>query len=94
MCDLKKKTYDNLIDGEKVFIKAIKLFMIKSLRKLEKQVTSTKKKTVNTYLMIMEQERATHFSILAWKILWTGNLVAALHGVTESQTQPSTHICT
>ena len=79
MCDL-KKTYDNLIDGEKVFIKAIKLFMIKSLRKLEKQVTSTKKKTVNTYLMIMEQERATHFSILAWKILWTGHLVAALHG--------------
>ena len=35
----------------------------------------------------LEQEMATHSSILAWRIPWTGYSV---HGVTKSQTQLST----
>ena len=33
------------------------------------------------------KEMATHSSILAWKIPWTGNLAAIVHGVTKSQAQ-------
>ena len=34
----------------------------------------------------LEKEMATHFSILAWKILWTEEPVGYRHGVTKSQT--------
>ena len=34
---------------------------------------------------------ATHSSILAWKIPWTGAWRATVHGITKSQMQLSTH---
>ena len=38
-----------------------------------------------------QEEMGTHFSILAWRIPWTGGLRAAVHGVTGSWTRLSTH---
>ena len=37
----------------------------------------------------LEKGMATHFSILAWKIPWTEELWATVHGVAKSQTQLS-----
>ena len=37
----------------------------------------------------LEKEMATHSSILAWRISWTEEPGAIVHGVTKSQTQPS-----
>ena len=37
----------------------------------------------------LEEETATHASIFAWKIPWTGAWWATVHGVTKSQTQLS-----
>ena len=34
----------------------------------------------------LEEYMATHSSILAWRIPWTGAWQATLHGVTKSQT--------
>ena len=34
----------------------------------------------------LEKEMATHFSILAWEILWTGESGGLVHGVAKSQT--------
>ena len=34
----------------------------------------------------LEKGMATHFSILAWKIPWTEELWATVHGVAKSQT--------
>ena len=43
----------------------------------------------------LEEEMATHSNILAWKIPWTEEPGGAtVHGVTKSQTQPSTWACT
>ena len=45
----------------------------------------------------LEEEMATHFSILAWKIPWTekpGWLQATVHGVAKSWTRLSRHILT
>ena len=39
----------------------------------------------------LKQEMATHFSILAWKIPWTGCRRAAVDGVTESWMRLSAH---
>ena len=38
---------------------------------------------------LMEEEMATHSSILAWKIPWTESLAGTVHGVTKSWTQLS-----
>ena len=35
----------------------------------------------------LEEEMATHSSILAWRIPWTGSWRATVHGVAKSQTQ-------
>ena len=35
----------------------------------------------------LEEGMATHFSILIWKIPWTGAWRAAVHGVAKSRTQ-------
>ena len=37
----------------------------------------------------LEKGMATHFSILAWKIPWTEELWATVHGVAKSQTRLS-----
>ena len=39
----------------------------------------------------LEEETATHSSVLAWEISWTeeGALQAIVHKVTKSQTRPS-----
>jgi len=45
--------------------------------------------------VFLEKEIATHCSILAWRILWTGEL-GAIHGVAQSQTwlkRLSIHAC-
>ena len=39
----------------------------------------------------LEEEIATHSSIPAWRIQWTGAWQATVHGVTKSWTQQSTH---
>ena len=39
----------------------------------------------------LEKEMATHSSILAWRIPWTGAWQAIVHGVTKSLTWLSTH---
>ena len=39
----------------------------------------------------LEKEMATHSSILAWKIPWTGAWWTVVHGVTKSWTWISTH---
>ena len=39
---------------------------------------------------LLEEEMATHFSILASRILWTEELT--VHGVTKSQTRLSNHL--
>ena len=36
---------------------------------------------------LREESMATHSSILAWEIPWTGAWRATVHGVAESQTQ-------
>ena len=36
-----------------------------------------------------EKAMTTHSSVLAWKIPWTEDWLATVHGVAESQTQPS-----
>ena len=44
----------------------------------------------------LEEEMATHYSILAWRMPWSeepGGL-QSVHGVKKSQTQPSTHTLT
>ena len=38
---------------------------------------------------VLENRMATHSSILAWRVLWTGAWVAGVHGDTESQTRLS-----
>ena len=40
----------------------------------------------------LEKEIATHSSTLAWKITWTEELEATVHGVAKSQTQLSNFI--
>ena len=40
----------------------------------------------------LEEEMATHSSILAWKILWTEEPDGLVHGVTKSQTQLSDYV--
>ena len=35
----------------------------------------------------LEQEMATHFSVLAWEIPWTEEPGGLVHGVTKSRTQ-------
>ena len=35
----------------------------------------------------LEEEMATHSSLLAWEIPWTESLVGHSHGVTKSQTR-------
>ena len=40
----------------------------------------------------LEKEMATHSSMLAWRIPWTGAWWAIVHGVAKRQTQLSTHI--
>ena len=38
----------------------------------------------------LEKKMATHFSILAWRILWTEELVGSVvHGITKNQTRLS-----
>ena len=37
----------------------------------------------------LDKEMATHSSILAWEIPWTGAWRATVHGVTKSQTRLS-----
>ena len=37
----------------------------------------------------LEKEIATHFSILAWRIAWTEEQRATVHGVAKSRTQLS-----
>ena len=37
----------------------------------------------------LEEEMATHSSILAWRIPWTEEPAGTVHGVTESRTQLS-----
>ena len=39
----------------------------------------------------LEEEMATHCSVLAWKIPWTGVWQATVHGVTKSCTQLRMH---
>ena len=38
----------------------------------------------------LEEEMATHSSILAWRILWTASW-ATVHGVAKSRTRPCVH---
>ena len=40
----------------------------------------------------LEQEMATHSSILAWKIPWTEEPGATVRGIAKSQTRLSAHI--
>ena len=40
----------------------------------------------------LEEEMATHSSILAWKILWTEEPDGLVNGVTKSQTQLSDYV--
>ena len=37
----------------------------------------------------LEKEMATHSSVLAWRIPWTGSWQATIHGVAKSQTRLS-----
>ena len=37
----------------------------------------------------LEKEMATHSSILAWKLPWTGSWWATVHGIPKSRTQLS-----
>ena len=39
----------------------------------------------------LEKEMAPHSSILAWRIPWTEELVATVHGIAKSQTQLRTN---
>ena len=39
----------------------------------------------------LEEEMATHSSILAWRIPWTESLVGYSHGVAKSQTWLNMH---
>ena len=38
----------------------------------------------------LEKEMATHSSILAWEISWTGVWQATVYGITKNQTRVST----
>ena len=43
--------------------------------------------TFTFHFHALEKEMATHSSVLAWRIPGTGSLVAAVCGVTQSQTR-------
>ena len=42
-----------------------------------------------TYIYMLEKAVATHSSVLAWRIPWTGAWWAVVHGVAKSQIQLS-----